>query len=68
MVASEVTDLPLPDSPTKATVVLVGMANEIPLTVSMYCLFSALKLTFKFSTFNKIEFCCGSVMFIHLLF
>src|SRR5262249_11508517 len=33
-IASEVTDLPLPDSPTSATVLLRGMSNETPLTAS----------------------------------
>jgi hypothetical protein len=33
-IASEVTDLPLPDSPTSATVEFFGMSNEIPLTAS----------------------------------
>ncbi len=49
MIAKEVTDLPLPDSPTKATVVFAGISKEIPLTVSIYCLSSPLKLTRKFS-------------------
>ena len=68
IVARDVTDLPLPDSPTKATVVCAGISNDIPFTISVYCLFSPLKLTLRFSTFNKIEFCFDSVMFIHLLF
>ena len=33
-IASDVTDLPLPDSPTSATVLLRGMSNEMPLTAS----------------------------------
>jgi hypothetical protein len=32
--ASELTDLPLPDSPTSATVLLRGTLNEMPLTAS----------------------------------
>ena len=50
MVASDVTDLPLPDSPTKATVAFTGILKLMPLTVSMYCFSSFLKLTRKFST------------------
>ena len=33
-IASEVTDLPLPDSPTSATVEFLGMSKEMPLTAS----------------------------------
>ena len=33
-IASDVTDLPLPDSPTSATVLLRGMSNEMPFTAS----------------------------------
>ena len=33
-IASDVTDLPEPDSPTSATVVLRGMSNEMPFTAS----------------------------------
>ena len=33
-IASEVTDLPLPDSPTSATVRFFGMSNEMPFTAS----------------------------------
>ena len=51
--ANEVTDLPLPDSPTKATVLFFGILNEIPLTVLIHCLLSDLKLTSRFSTFNN---------------
>ena len=43
-------DLPLPDSPTKATVAFTGILKLMPLTVSMYCFSSFLKLTRKFST------------------
>ena len=32
--ASAVTDLPLPDSPTSATVAFLGMSKEMPLTAS----------------------------------
>jgi peptide/nickel transport system permease protein len=42
--------IPLPDSPTKATVVFTGILKLMPLTVSMYCFSSFLKLTRKFST------------------
>ena len=51
--ASELTDLPLPDSPTKATVVLRGMLKEIPLTVSTLSFLLIRKDTRKFSTTNK---------------
>ena len=45
IIANAVTDLPLPDSPTNATVVFGGIWKEIPLTVSVSCLFSPLKQT-----------------------
>ncbi|UUZ50300.1 hypothetical protein LP420_10380 [Massilia sp. B-10] len=34
MTASELTDLPLPDSPTSATVAWAGTSNETPLSAS----------------------------------
>src|SRR6476646_10919270 len=42
---SEVTDLPLPDSPTSATVELVGMSKLMPLTASNVVSLSRRKLT-----------------------
>src|SRR5690606_39539789 len=59
IVAREVTDLPLPDSPTSATVVLAGISKETPFTVSIYSLFSPLKLTRRFSTRSSADAVLG---------
>ena len=45
MTASELTDLPLPDSPTSATVALRGTSNEMPLTASKLVFLSSRKET-----------------------
>src|SRR6478609_4291071 len=42
---SDVTDLPLPDSPTSATVEFVGMSKLMPLTASKVVSLSSRKLT-----------------------
>src|ERR1043165_6822676 len=41
----EVTDLPLPDSPTRARVALRGMSNVMPFTASNVVCLSSRKLT-----------------------
>src|SRR5438477_6769359 len=47
---SEVTDLPLPDSPTRATVAFLGMSKLMPFTASKLVFLSRRKLTRRLRT------------------
>src|SRR5664279_2557726 len=47
---NEVTDLPLPDSPTSATVLFCGMSKLIPFTASNVVCLSSRKLTRRLRT------------------
>src|SRR5476649_2964146 len=53
--ASALTDLPLPDSPTSATVALRGTLKETPLTASTLLCLSMRKLTRNWRTSNRIS-------------
>src|SRR5207237_6417816 len=47
---SDVTDFPLPDSPTSASVALRGMSKEMPFTASKWVCLSSRKLTRRLRT------------------
>ena len=53
MIASALTDFPLPDSPTSATVLFAGTTNEIPLTASKKVFLPVLNETRKLSTSRR---------------
>src|SRR6266542_4687072 len=52
---SEVTDLPLPDSPTSATVAFFGMSKLIPLTASKVVSLSSRKLIRRLRTESSVS-------------
>src|SRR6266567_8001962 len=52
---SEVTDLPLPDSPTRATVAFLGMSKLMPFTASKLVFLSRRKLTRRFLTERRVS-------------
>ena len=52
---SEVTDLPLPDSPTSATVAFFGMSKLIPLTASKVVSLSSRKLIRRLRTESRVS-------------
>src|SRR5215472_2726423 len=52
---SEVTDLPLPDSPTSATVAFLGMSKLMPLTASNIVSLSRRKLTRRLRTESRVS-------------
>ncbi len=51
--ASELTDLPLPDSPTSATVLLSGTSNEMPFSASKVLCLSVRKAMRRSRTCSK---------------
>ena len=53
--ASALTDLPLPDSPTNATVRSRGMTNETSSTARTGALDALMKSTVRFLTSNKLS-------------
>src|SRR5262249_42771426 len=64
-IARDVTDLPLPDSPTSATVRLRGISNETPLTASNMVPLSIWKATLRLRTRTSgsvFEACIASVI------
>src|SRR5438105_4146757 len=54
-IESDVTDLPLPDSPTRATVELVGMSKLMPFTASKAVCLSRRKLTRRLRTVRRVS-------------
>src|ERR1700693_929226 len=53
-IESDVTDLPLPDSPTRATVALVGMSKLMPFTASKSVCLSRRKFTRRLRTESRV--------------
>ena len=58
MMAKALTDLPLPDSPTKATVRSRGMTNDTSSTARTGALDALMKSTVRFLTSNKLSEIC----------
>lgn len=56
MTASELTDLPLPDSPTRATVRLCGTSKEMPFTASSVFFLSMRKRMRRLRTCSSMSF------------
>src|SRR5450755_2793070 len=56
-IESDVTDLPLPDSPTSATVELPGMSKLMPFTASKTVCLSRRKLTRRLRTERRGSMC-----------
>src|SRR5689334_5387385 len=54
-IESEVTDLPLPDSPTSATVALRGISKETPFTASKVVCLSSRKFTRRLRTLSSVS-------------
>src|ERR1700687_5636221 len=54
-IESDVTDLPLPDSPTRATVEWVGMSKLMPFTASKAVCLSRRKLTRRLRTVRRVS-------------
>src|SRR6266567_15703 len=52
---SDVTDLPLPDSPTSATVAFLGMSKLMPFTASKLVFLSRRKLTRRLRTESRVS-------------
>src|SRR5437763_5511160 len=52
-IASDVTDFPEPDSPTSASVLSLGMSNEMPFTASNVVCLSRRKLTRRLRTLTN---------------
>jgi hypothetical protein len=55
MMAKALTDLPLPDSPTKATVLSLGMTNDTSDTALTGALEALMKSTVRLLTSNKLS-------------
>src|SRR5450755_2938525 len=60
-IESEVTDLPLPDSPTSATVELPGTSKLMPLTASKTVCLSRRKLTRRLRTERRDSIVLGDL-------
>src|ERR1700676_5281344 len=54
-IESDVTNLPVPDSPTRATVELVGMSKLMPFTASKAVCLSRRKLTRRLRTVRRVS-------------
>src|SRR4029453_15953058 len=54
-IASEVTDLPEPDSPTSAIVLFFGMSNEMPFTASNTVFLSSGTELFRLRTLTSVS-------------